>query len=100
MVKSADLVQGILGLLILKTISLGPKHGSAIARRIEQASREALLVRQGSLYPALHRLEQQGSVMAEWRPTKTGRMAKFYSLTRAGRGQLKRELATWTRQEA
>ena len=97
MVKSADLVQGTLGLLILKTISLEPKHGWAIARRIQQVSREALLVQQGSLYPALHRLEQQGWIKAEWRPTETNRMAKFYSLTHAGRGQLKRELATWTR---
>ena len=97
MVKSTDLVHGTLGLLILKTISLEPKHGWAIARRIQQVSREALLVQQGSLYPALRRLEQQGWVKAEWRPTETGRLAKPYSLTRAGRGQLKRELATWTR---
>jgi transcriptional regulator len=97
MVKSTDLVQGTLGLLILKTISLEPKHGWAIAKRIRQVSREALQVQQGSLYPALHRLEQQGWIKAEWRPTETGRMAKYYSLTRAGRGQMKRELGTWTR---
>src|SRR5436305_2281054 len=97
MPKSTDLVQGTLDLLILKTISLEPKHGWAIAKRIQQVSREALQIQQGSLYPALHRLEQQGWIRAEWRPTETGRMAKFYSLTRAGRAHMKRELATWTR---
>jgi transcriptional regulator len=97
MAKSTDLVQGTLDLLILKTISLEPKHGWAIAKRIQQVSQDALQIQQGSLYPALHRLEQQGWIAAEWRPTETGRMAKFYSLTRAGRGQMKRELATWTR---
>ena len=97
MAKSTDLVQGTLDLLILKTISLEPKHGWAIAKRIQQVSREALQIQQGSLYPALHRLEQQGWIEAEWRPTETGRMAKFYSLTRAGRTQMKRELATWSR---
>jgi transcriptional regulator len=97
MAKSTDLVQGTLDLLILKTISLEPKHGWAIAKRIQQVSREALQVQQGSLYPALHRLEQQGWIKAEWRPTETGRMAKFYSLTRAGHGQMKRELETWNR---
>jgi PadR family transcriptional regulator PadR len=100
MAKSTDLVQGTLDLLILKTISLEPKHGWAIAKRIQQISREALQVQQGSLYPALHRLEQQGWIEAEWRPTETGRMAKYYSLTRAGRSQMKRELATWTRLSA
>ena len=95
--KPTDLVQGTLDLLILKTISLEPKHGWAIARRIQQVSREALQIQQGSLYPALHRLEQQGWIEAEWRPTETGRMAKFYSLTRPGRTQMKRELASWTR---
>ena len=97
MAKSTDLVQGTLDLLILKTISLEPKHGWAIAKRIQQVSQEALQIQQGSLYPALHRLEQQGWIEAEWRPTETGRMAKFYSLTRAGRTQMKRELANWTR---
>ena len=97
MAKSTDLVQGTLDLMILKTISLEPKHGWAIARRIQQVSREALQIQQGSLYPALHRLEQQGWIQSEWRPTETGRMAKFYSLTRAGRTQLKRELANWAR---
>src|SRR5580658_1189619 len=100
MAKPTDLVQGTLDLLILKTISLEPKHGWAIAKRIQQISREALQVQQGSLYPALHRLEQQGWIEAEWRPTETGRMAKYYSLTRAGRSQMKRELANWTRLSA
>jgi PadR family transcriptional regulator, regulatory protein PadR len=97
MAKPTDLVQGTLDLLILKTISLEPKHGWAIAKRIQQVSQEALQVQQGSLYPALHRLEQQGWVEAEWKTTETGRMAKFYSLTRAGRAQLKKELASWNR---
>jgi PadR family transcriptional regulator PadR len=100
MAKPTDLVQGTLDLLILKTISLEPKHGWAIAKRIQQVSREALQVQQGSLYPALHRLEQQGWIAAEWRPTETGRMAKFYSLTGSGRAQMKKELATWSRLSA
>ena len=95
--KPTDLVQGTLDLLILKTISLEPKHGWAIAKRIQQVSRDALQIQQGSLYPALHRLEQQAWIEAEWRPTETGRMAKFYSLTRAGRRHMKQELTTWTR---
>jgi PadR family transcriptional regulator, regulatory protein PadR len=97
MAKPTDLVQGTLDLLILKTIVLEPKHGWAIAKRIQQVSRDALQVQQGSLYPALHRLEQQGWIKAEWRLTETGRMAKFYSLTRAGRGHMQRELTAWTR---
>ena len=97
MAKSADLVQGTLDLLILKTISLEPKHGWAIAKRIQQVSREALQVQQGSLYPALHRLEQQGWIKSEWRPSETGRDARFYSLTKAGRTQLEKELAQWER---
>jgi PadR family transcriptional regulator, regulatory protein PadR len=100
MPKPTDLVQGTLDLLILKTISLEPKHGWAIAKRIQQVSREALQIQQGSLYPALHRLEQQGWIRAEWRATETGRMAKFYSLTRAGRAQFEKELANWTRLSA
>src|SRR5947209_4586174 len=95
--KPSDLVQGTLDLLILKTLSLEPKHGWAIAKRIQQVSREALQVQQGSLYPALHRLEQQGWIEAQWRPAETGRMAKFYSLTPEGRTQLQRELDAWTR---
>ncbi|HYO83243.1 MAG TPA: PadR family transcriptional regulator [Bryobacteraceae bacterium] len=97
MAKSTDLVQGTLDLLILKTISLEPAHGWAIAKRIQQVSQDALQVQQGSLYPALHRLEQQAWITAEWRTTESGRMAKFYSLTVAGRKQLGKELATWNR---
>jgi len=97
MAKPTDLVQGTLDLLILKTISLEPRHGWAIAKRIQQVSREALQIQQGSLYPALHRLEQQAWIKAEWKPSETGRMAKFYSLTRSGRRQLEAELASWTR---
>jgi len=100
MARPTDLVQGTLDLLILKTISLEPKHGWAIAKRIQQVSREALHVQQGSLYPALHRLEQQGWIEAEWRNAESGRMAKFYSLTRAGRKQLEKELANWARLSA
>jgi transcriptional regulator len=97
MSKPSDLIQGTLDLLILKTISIEPKHGWAIAKRIELVSQDALQVTQGALYPALHRLEQQGWIRAEWRSTETGRDAKFYSLTRAGRAQLERELAQWER---
>jgi transcriptional regulator len=95
--KPSDLIQGTLDLLILKTISIEPKHGWAIAKRIEQVSNEVLVVSQGALYPALHRLEQQGWVSAEWRDSDTGREAKFYGLTRAGRKQLEKELAQWER---
>jgi PadR family transcriptional regulator PadR len=95
--KATDLVQGTLDLLILKTVSLEPKHGWAIAKRIQQVSNEELKVPQGSLYPALHRLEQQGWIKAAWGPTDTGREAKFYSLTRAGRKHLEHELANWDR---
>jgi PadR family transcriptional regulator PadR len=97
MARPTDLVQGTLDLLILKTVSVQPMHGWAIAKRIQQVSRDALQVQQGSLYPALHRLEQQAWIKAEWRPTEAGRMAKFYSLTRSGRKQLERELANWVR---
>ena len=95
--KPSDLVQGTLDLLILKTISAEPKHGWSIAKRIQQTSRDVLQVQQGSLYPALHRLEQQGWITAEWKPTETGRTAKFYKLTVAGRKQLKKELENWDR---
>ena len=95
--KPSDLVQGTLDLLILTTISLEPKHGWAIAKRIQQISKEVLQVQQGSLYPALHRLEQQSWIKAHWGETDTGRQAKFYSLTRAGRAQLEKELANWDR---
>ncbi len=95
--KPSDLVQGTLDLLILKTISLEPKHGWAIAKRIQQISGEVLQVQQGSLYPALHRLEQQAWIRAKWGETDTGRKAKFYSLTAAGRAQLAAETENWTR---
>ena len=97
MSKPSDMIQGTLDLLILRTLSLEPKHGWAIARRIQEVSDDALQVTQGALYPALHRLEQQGWLKSEWRPTETGRDAKFYALTRAGRTQLERELAQWKR---
>ena len=97
MSKPSDLIQGTLDLLILRTLAIEPMHGWAIARRIEQASEEVLQVTQGALYPALHRLEQQGWLRAEWRATETGREAKFYALTRAGRAQLEKELAQWER---
>jgi PadR family transcriptional regulator PadR len=95
--KPNHLVQGTLDLLILKAISLEPKHGWAIAKRIQQMSHEVLQVQQGSLYPALHRLEQQGWIKAHFAETDTGRNAKFYSLTRAGRNQMEKELANWDR---
>jgi PadR family transcriptional regulator PadR len=97
MAKPTDLVQGTLDLLILKTISLTPNHGWGIAKRIQLVSREALQVQQGSLYPALHRLEQQAWIRSEWRATETGRRAKFYTLTRAGRRYLDKEVASWDR---
>ena len=97
MAKPNDLVQGTLDLLILRTIAPEPMHGWAIAKRIQQISQEVLQVQQGSLYPALHRLEQQGWIRAEWRASETGREAKFYALTRAGRTQLEKELAQWER---
>jgi transcriptional regulator len=95
--KATDLVQGTLDLLILKVVSLEPKHGWAIAKRIEQVSKDALQIQQGSLYPALYRLERQGWITAEWRQTETGREAKFYALTRAGRKRLDTEIANWDR---
>ena len=98
--KPNDLVQGTLDLLILQTLSLGPKHGWAIAKRIQQISREVLQVQQGSLYPALHRLEHKGWIRAKWAETETGREAKFYSLTAAGRAQLGKESANWSRLSA
>jgi PadR family transcriptional regulator, regulatory protein PadR len=98
--KPTDLVHGTLDLLILKTVEIEPKHGWAIAKRIQQVSREALQIQQGSLYPALHRLEQQGWLKAHWAETETGRKAKFYSLTRSGRTQMDREIANWDRLSA
>ena len=98
--KPTDLVQGTLDLLILRVLDLQPLHGWAIAQRIQQVSREALQVQQGSLYPALHRLENQGWIESEWGASENARRAKFYSLTRAGRGQLKAERAQWQRLSA
>jgi PadR family transcriptional regulator, regulatory protein PadR len=95
--KPSDLVQGTLDLLILKTLNLEAMHGWAIAKRIQQLSSEVLQVQQGSLYPALHRLEQQGWITAKWAESETGRQAKFYALTAEGRGQLEKETANWNR---
>jgi PadR family transcriptional regulator PadR len=95
--KPTDLLQGTLDLLILKTVSLQPLHGYAIAARINSTSNALLQVPQGSLYPALHRLENKGWLAAEWDETSTGREAKFYKLTRSGRQQLEHELADWKR---
>lgn len=95
--KPTDLVQGTLDLLILKTLALEPMNGWAIAKRIVQTSNNVLQVQQGSLYPALHRLETQGWLKAEWKESDNNRRAKFYSLTAAGRKQLKTELENWRR---
>ena len=93
----ADLLQGTLDLLILKIVTLRPIHGYAIAQRLQQISKDALQVRQGSLYPALYRLEERGWLKAEWKPTESGRDAKFYSLTRTGQQQFEVETAGWSR---
>jgi PadR family transcriptional regulator, regulatory protein PadR len=95
--KPTDLVQGTLDLLILRSLANEPKHGWAIAKRIQQISNEVLQVQQGSLYPALHRLEQQGWIAAKWAESETGRQAKFYRLTSGGRKQLEKETANWKR---
>ena len=97
MPKPSDLLQGTLDLLILKTIAREPLHGWGISKRIQLLSGDVLAVGQGSLYPALHRLEQQGWVTAEWKDSDLGRSAKFYALTREGKKQLERELKTWER---
>lgn len=93
----ADIPQGTLDLLILRIVSPGPLHGYAIAQRIQLISRDVLKVGQGSLYPALHRLENRGLLKAEWQESDTGRQAKVYSLTPAGRAQLAVEAASWNR---
>jgi PadR family transcriptional regulator PadR len=95
--ETAEVLQGTLDLLILKTLAAEPLHGYAIAQRINQVSRELLKVPQGSLYPALHRLELRGWLAAEWAETDTGRRAKVYRLTRTGHAQLEREIAEWKR---
>src|SRR6267154_674017 len=93
----SDLPQGTLDLLILKVIALGPLHGYAIAQRLEQVSRGVVQVPEGSLYPALHRLENRGLLTAVWKTTETGREAKFYRLTQKGRKQLQADAASWNR---
>lgn len=98
--RPSDLIQGTLDVLILKAVATEARHGWAIAKRIQAASGDVLQIKQGSLYPALHRLEQQGWIRAEWRVNETGREAKFYSLTRAGREQLDEELTQWERLSA
>ena len=97
MSRPSDLIQGTLDLLILKTLSSGPKHGWAIARRIQLVSGDVLQVTQGSLYPALHRLEQQGWLKSDWILTGTGREAKAYGLSASGKKQLAKELESWSR---
>ena len=95
MKRDADLLQGTLNLLILKTLALGPLHGWGISKRIRQMSEEVLQVNQGSLYPALYRLEEQGWIQAEWGVSPEGRRAKFYSMTPAGETELARQRASW-----
>jgi transcriptional regulator len=97
MEAKSDLPQGTLDLLILKVAALGPVHGYAIAQRLQQVSRDVVQVPQGSLYPALHRLENRGLLTADWKETETGREAKFYRLTRKGRTRLEAEAASWQR---
>ena len=97
MSKPSDLVQGTLALLLLKILALEPMHGWAISQRLNQVSADVLRVSDGSLYPALHKLEQEGWITAEWKTSELGRRAKFYSLTRLGRRQLEREAANWER---
>jgi PadR family transcriptional regulator PadR len=92
-----DLPQGTLDLLILKVLALGPLHGYAVAQRLQQISRDVVQVTQGTLYPALHRLENRGLLAAEWKMTDTGREAKFYRLTRKGRSHMERETRNWER---
>lgn len=93
----SEFLKGTLDMLILKVVALGPIHGYAISQRIQQISRDFFQVQQGSLYPALHRLENRKLLGAEWRATETGREAKFYSLTKKGRKQLEAEMASWER---
>jgi PadR family transcriptional regulator PadR len=99
-VKPSDLIQGTLDVLVLKSLAREPRHGWAIAKHLQAVSKEVLQIKQGSLYPALHRLEQQGFIRAEWRAGVAGRDTKVYSLTRAGRAQLETELTQWERLSA
>jgi PadR family transcriptional regulator, regulatory protein PadR len=95
--KPSDLVQGTLDLLIMKLLALQPMHGWALAQRLKQVSGDVLQVSDGSLYPALHKLEQQGWISAEWAASENNRRAKYYSLTRPGRKELEKEAANWSR---
>jgi PadR family transcriptional regulator, regulatory protein PadR len=95
--RRVDLLQGTLDLLVLKVLGVGPNHGYGIASRIHQLSADALRVEEGSLYPALYRMEEQGLIESEWGETDTGRRAKFYRLTRKGRGAVQAELESWLR---
>ncbi len=95
--SNIELMQGTLDLLVLKTLAWGPTHGYGVARQIRERSREVILVEEGALYPALHRMERRGWIQAEWGLSENNRRAKFYELTSAGREQLRRELTTWTR---
>ena len=97
MTTKSDLPQGTLDLLVLQVLALEPLHGYAIAQRLRQISRDVVQVTQGTLYPALHRLENRGCLAAEWKPSDTGRDAKFYKLTRKGRAHLEAETASWAR---
>lgn len=95
--EKAEILKGTLDMLILKVVALGSIHGYAISQRIQQISRDFFQIPEGSLYPALHRLEDRGWLQAKWEETETGREAKFYSLTRAGRKQLSAEMVNWER---
>ncbi len=100
MSKPLDLLQGTLDLLILKAVSLGPLHGYGILLRIQQISKDRLEIQQGSLYPALYRLEHQGAIASEWGESENNRKAKYYRLTRAGERQLRAETEKWTQMSA
>jgi transcriptional regulator len=95
--EQIELLKGTLDMLVLKIVALGPSHGYAIAQRLQQISRDFFQVHQGSLYPALHRLEDRGWLQAEWKESETGREAKFYSLTKKGRKQMEAEILNWER---
>jgi transcriptional regulator len=100
MAKSTDLLQGTLDMLVLKTLALGPMHGWGISQRIQQISEDVLVINQGSLYPAMYRLEQQGLIRSEWGSSENNRQAKYYELTRAGRKKLAEETENWGRLSA
>ncbi|HXU38873.1 MAG TPA: PadR family transcriptional regulator [Blastocatellia bacterium] len=100
MAKQTDLLQGTLDMLILKTLALGPMHGWGISQRIQQVSQDVLVINQGSLYPALYRLEQQALIKSEWDKSDNNRQAKYYELTRKGRKQLTEETESWERLSA